>query len=46
MTEIHNLVQFDQRPNDLREARWDIYKLSLSFEDKGKTIYERSRLAH
>ena len=42
ITEIHNLVQFDQRPNDLREARWDIYKISLSFAVKCKKIYERS----
>ena len=41
--EIHNLVQFDQRPSDLREARWDIYKISLSFAIKCKKIYERSR---
>ena len=29
--EIHNLIQFDPRPSDLREARWDIYKISISF---------------
>ena len=29
--EMHNLTQFDQRPSDLREARWDIYKVSISF---------------
>ena len=29
--EIHNLIQFDPRPSDLREARWDIYKVSISF---------------
>ena len=32
ITEIHNCVQFDQRPSDLREPRWDIYKISLSFD--------------
>ena len=43
ITEIHNLVQFDQRPSDLREARWDIYKVSLSFAVECKKIYERAR---
>ena len=38
ITQINNLVQFDHRPSDLKEARWDIYKISLSFEDKGKDI--------
>ena len=42
ITEIQNLVQFDQRPSDLREARWDIYKISLSFAFKCKKTYERS----
>ena len=32
ITEIRNCVQFDQRPSDLREPRWDIYKISLSFD--------------
>lgn len=32
ITEIHNCIQFDQRPSDLRESRWDIYKISLSFD--------------
>ena len=43
ITEIRNLVQFDQKPSDLREARWDIYKISLSFAVKCKKIYKRSR---
>lgn len=30
ITEIHHLVQFDEKPNDLKEARWDIYKVSTS----------------
>ena len=42
ITEIRNLVQFDKKPSDLREARWDIYKISLSFAVKCKKIYERS----
>ena len=42
ITEIHNLVQFDQRPSDLKEARWNIYKISLSFEYKCKEVREIS----
>ena len=29
--EIRNLIQFDEIPSDFREARWDIYKISISF---------------
>ena len=32
ITEIHHLVQLDRSPNNLQEARWDIYKISFSFE--------------
>ena len=30
LKEINHLVQFDQIPRDLKEAKWDIYKISIS----------------
>ena len=32
ITEIRHLVQFDQKPSDLKEAKWDVYKISFSFD--------------
>jgi len=34
--EIKNLVQLDKKPNDLKEARCEIYKISISYEYKCK----------
>jgi len=34
--EIKNLVQLDKKPNDLKEARCEIYKISISYEYKRK----------
>ena len=30
IVEIKNLVQYDRTPNDLKEAKWEIYKISIS----------------
>ena len=36
---INHLIQFDQTPNqDLKEARPEIYKISVSFEHKRKLL--------
>ena len=32
ITEIRHLVQFDQKPSDIKEAKWDVYKISFSFD--------------
>ena len=32
ITEIRHLVQFDKKPSDLKEAKWDTYKISFSFD--------------
>ena len=33
---INHLIQFDKKPNiEVKEARWEIYKISVSFEYKG-----------
>ena len=39
MRQINHLVQIDEQPNlELKEPRWEIYKISLSFE-KSKALY-------
>ena len=39
MRQINHLIQYDHKPDlDLMEPRWEIYKISVSFEFKGKTI--------
>ena len=32
--EIKHLVQYDRRPSDLKEAKWEIYKISISSKFK------------
>ena len=42
---IDHLIQFDNNPNmELKEARWEIYKISISFAHKGKQGASSSRL--
>ena len=37
LRQINNLIQMDQNPNaDLKEPRWEIYKVSISFVYQGK----------
>ena len=35
---INHLIQFDKNPNaELKEARWELYKISFSFNKRSKT---------
>ena len=37
--QIKHLIQFDPTPNlELKEAQQEIYKISVSFEPKGKSM--------
>ena len=37
LRQINNLIQFDQKPNyELKEARLEVYKISVSFDCKGE----------
>ena len=37
LKQINHLIQFDENPNvELKEPRWEIYKVSLSFKGKGR----------
>lgn len=42
--ELRNLIQFDPSPYELKEPRWEIYKVSISFSyqckefDNGKNV--------
>ena len=39
MRQINHLIQFDPKPNlELKEARQEIYKISVSFEPKCKFV--------
>ena len=39
IVEIKPLVQYDRRPNDLKEAKWEIYKISISFKCKSSMLF-------
>ena len=39
LRQINHLIQFDPTPNlELKEARCEIYKITVSFEAKGKSL--------
>ena len=43
--QINHLIQFDPKPNlELKEARQEIYKISVSFEPKCKFVDKLQRL--
>ena len=43
--QINHLIQFDPKPNlELKEARLEIYKISVSFEPKCKFVHKLQRL--
>ena len=43
--QINHLIQFDPKPNlELKEARQEIYKISVSFEPKCKFVHKLQRL--
>ena len=43
--QINHLIQFDPKPNlELKEARLEIYKISVSFEPKCKLVHKLQRL--
>ena len=40
MMDIKHLIQLDHKPyRDLTEAKWEIYKISISFEFQGFLIF-------
>ena len=43
ITEIKHLIQFDQTPNlELKEPKWEIYKISISFPFIGNFLNKNS----
>ena len=39
--QINHLIQFDQKPDlELTKPRWEIYKISVSYQYKGKQVLQ------
>ena len=37
LRQFNHLIQFDDKPNfEIKEPRWEIYKISLTFESTGE----------
>lgn len=46
LRQINHLIQIDEKPNqEITEPRWEIYKISVSFTPKGKTVLLRPQKA-